>query len=133
MSRERAESVYELAAAVGTRDIDTLTRLTFPQVEWHTALSVISEGGAYHGHDGVRQYLADLEDAFEAFEVHLGDVLVVGSVAIAVGQVHYHGKASGVEQAENLGWVVRFRDDGITYVRAFRDPERVLDAVGLSE
>jgi ketosteroid isomerase-like protein len=133
MSQEKVEIIHRLAAAVGRRDTETLIQLTSPEVEWHTSLSVISEGGAYHGHDGVRRYVTDLEDAFKAFDAHIDDVLVVGDSAVAVGHVRYHGKASGVEQVQPLGWAVRFEGDRATYLRAFRDPEQALEAVGLRE
>lgn len=125
--------MHRLAAAVGPRNLTALLEATDPAVEWHTALSVISSGGAYHGHEGVRQYVADLQEAFDRFDVTLEDVLAVGQVAVAVGRVSYRGKASGIEQTEQMGWAARFHEGRTVYLRAFRNPEQALEAVGLSE
>jgi ketosteroid isomerase-like protein len=133
MSRENAEVMRRMAAAVGQRDVATFLEVCDPGVEWRTSLSVISEGGAYHGHEGVRRYVSDLEDAFETFDVTLDDVLALGDVALAVGRVRYCGKASGVAQTERFGWVARFERGRVIYLRAFREPEQAIAAVGLQE
>jgi ketosteroid isomerase-like protein len=133
MSQAKKEVVQRIADAVARRDLTTFLELSDPDVEWHTSLSVISEGGAYHGHDGIRQYVKDNEEAFESFVVELSDVLVAGEVAIAVGTVQYRGKTSHLEQTESFGWVFRFEKDRVRYLRAFRNPGKALEAVGLAE
>ena len=133
MSQKNVEIVRRTAEAVGRRDLATFIEVTDPDVEWHTSLSVISEGGAYHGHEGVRQFVGDLDEAFELFEAALEAVLPVGDLVLAVGQLTYKGKVSGVEESEPFGWVFRFNRGRVVYIRAFRDPELVLAAVGLSE
>ena len=133
MSEENVEVVYGLAAAVGRRDLAFFMDVTDPAVEWHASVAVIAEGGAYHGHEGVRQYLSDIEEAFERFDATVEQALTVGQVVVAVGQVSYRGKASGVEQTEPFGWVIRFRKGQVVYLRAFRKPEGVFAAVGVPE
>ena len=123
----------EIAAALGQRDVDRFLELTDPAVEWHSSISVISEGGAYHGHEGVRQYLRDVDETFESLSATMDQMLDVGDLVLAVGRLHYRGKASGVEQAAHFGWVYRFRNGKLVYLRAFRDPEQALEAVGVSE
>ena len=68
MSQQNVDAVHRLAAAVGRRDVDEFLELTDPAIAWHSSISVLSEGGAYHGHEGVRQYFRDLDDTFESFE-----------------------------------------------------------------
>src|SRR5438552_2652850 len=79
MSRENVEIAHEMAAALGRRDLERFLEISDPEVEWHSSISAISEGGAYHGHEG------------------------------------------------------KFRQGKVVYLRAFRDPEFALGAVGLSE
>ncbi len=133
MSRENEQVVHRIAGALGPRDLSTFLEVTTPDVEWHSSLSVISEGGAYHGHEGVRQYFKDVAEAFESFEGTLDGVLSVGDVVIGVGEIMFRGKASGVEQTQQLGWVLRFRDGRVVYLRAFRNPEQAFASVGLGE
>jgi ketosteroid isomerase-like protein len=131
MPEENMEIVRKIAAAVGQRDVSVFLELTDSAVAWHTSLSVVSQGGAYHGHEGVGQYVRDLDQAFDSFDVDLDGLVGVGDIVLAVGRVHYRGKASGVELEASVGWVFRFREGKVVYLRAFRDPEQALAAVGL--
>ena len=133
MSRENEQVVHRIAAALGPRDLSTFLEVTDPAVEWHSSLAVIAEGGAYHGHEGVRQYVKDVVEAFESFEATLEGVLSVGDLVVGVGAITFRGKASGVEQTQQLGWVFRFREGRVVYLRAFRNPEQAFAAVGLRE
>jgi ketosteroid isomerase-like protein len=133
MSQENVDMVRQIGAALGRRDLDLFLQLSHPSVEWQSSISVISEGGAYHGHDGVRQYMRDVDEAFESFEATVDSVLDIGDLVVAVGRLRYRGKTSGVETHAPVGWVYRFREGKVVYLRAFRDPERALEAVGLSE
>jgi ketosteroid isomerase-like protein len=133
MSQENVDVVHQIAAALGRRDLGLFLEVTDPAVEWHASISVISEGGAYHRHDGVRQYMSDVDETFESLEATLDRVLDVGDLVLAVGQLHYRGKVSGVETDTPMGWVFRFRKGKVFYLRAFRDPEQSLGAVGLDE
>ena len=131
MSQQNVDVVHGIAAALGRRDLDFFLDVTDPAVEWHSSVSVIVEGGAYHGHDGVRQYMRDVNETFEALDATLDRVLDVGDLVLAVGRLHYRGKASGVETDAEFGWVFRFRRGKLVSLRAFRDPEQALARVGL--
>ena len=67
MSQENVEILYRFATAASAGDLATFVELTHPSVEWHTSLSVISAGGTYHGHEGLRQSVSDIDEAFEVF------------------------------------------------------------------
>jgi ketosteroid isomerase-like protein len=63
----------------------------------------------------------------------IDDGVAVGDVAVFVGRIHYRGKGSGIETETAAGWMLKFRDGKLIHFRAFRDPERALEVVGLSE
>ena len=130
-SPENLEVVRQLAAAVRRRDLPQLLKLTDPQVEWRSFLAALAEGGEYRGHDGIRKYLSDLDDAFETFRTDIDDLLGVGDLVIGVGHIRFCGKESGVETEAPVGWVFKLRDGKLLRVRAFREPEKALDEVGL--
>jgi ketosteroid isomerase-like protein len=133
MSRQNVEVVHQIAAALGRRDIDRFLDLTDPEVEWHSSISVIAEGGAYHGHEGVRQYMRDVGETFQSLSATVDQVLDVGDLVLAVGRLRYRGKASGVELEAPFGWLYRFREGKLVYLRAFSQPEQALAGVGLRE
>ena len=78
-----AEDVGLVRAVWGAardNDVDTLVGLTAPDVEWRPT-AVVS--GALHGHDALRDYLADLAAAGTLVDAHpysfeaLGDCVIV--------------------------------------------------------
>src|SRR3954468_1361772 len=133
MSQEHVEMVGGAIDAVSRQDVARLIELADPEVEWHSFLAQLGEGGVYHGHDGLRRYAKDLSDAWEFLRTDVDDVLAVGAVVVVVGRLRYRGKGSGVETESAAGYVTRFRDGRLVYMRAFRDPEEALMALGLSE
>jgi ketosteroid isomerase-like protein len=75
--------------------------------------------------------LRDLNDAWEIARADIDDGLGVGDLAILVGRLHYRGRSSGVETETSAGWMLKFRSGKVVCFRAFREPERVLEALGL--
>jgi ketosteroid isomerase-like protein len=132
MSQESIELGRQVLDAVAGRDLSRLIAFTDPEVEWHSFFAVLGEHGVYRGHDGLRQYVSDLHDAFEIVRPDVDDGLAVGDLALLVGRVHYRGKASGVETDSQAGWMFKFRKGRVVCFRAFREPELVLEAAALS-
>ena len=66
MSRENVEAFKRGSDAANRRDIDALLAVVDPDVEWHPAMAALlsGEGTTYHGHEGVRDWLRDQEEAF---------------------------------------------------------------------
>lgn len=123
--------VGEVVDAVHRRDEARLIELMDPDVEWHSLIAALGEGGVYCGHDGIRQYLRDLTDAWDVFHVELDQVISVGSIVVLVGPLHYRGKGSGVETRFDAGYMAKVRDGRVVHMRSFRDPEQALESVGL--
>jgi ketosteroid isomerase-like protein len=119
--------------ALSRRDLSRLMALTDPEVEWHSFFAELGEGGMYRRHSGTRQYMRDLDDAWEILRADIDDGLGVGDIAVLVGRLHYRGRASGVETESPAGWILKVRHGRVVYFRAFREPEQALEAIGLAE
>jgi ketosteroid isomerase-like protein len=130
MARGTVERAREVMAALGRREPQAVIALADPDVEWHSFFAQLGEEGVYRGHSGTREYMADLADAWETVRAEVDDAIAVGDVAVLVGRIHYRGKESGIETATPAGWMLRFRGGRVLRFRAFREPERVLEAVG---
>jgi ketosteroid isomerase-like protein len=65
MSRENVEQTKRAAEAYNRRDVEAMLEELDPEVEWHSALSILLSGKAtvYRGHDGVREWFRELDDA----------------------------------------------------------------------
>jgi ketosteroid isomerase-like protein len=133
MSEENVGLARQVLDAVERRDLPRLLELTDPEVEWKSFFAVGPDGAHYKGHDGMRRYVADLEEVWETLRPYPSGLLDVGDLVVGVGRIQYRGKASGVETEEAAGWVFRFRDGRLQRFRAFSDPEHALEAAGLVE
>jgi ketosteroid isomerase-like protein len=127
MSQENVKLAGRVLDALARRDVSRLIDLTDPEVRWHSFFAEVTlgAGGGYRGHDGIRQYVSDLNDAWEIVRAEVDDGLAVGDIALLVGRIHYRGKASGVETASAAGWMFKFRDGRVLHFRAFREPAQV--------
>jgi ketosteroid isomerase-like protein len=131
MSQENVDTLHEVADAIAEQDLARLLDLTDPEVEWCSFLSDF--GAVYKGHQGIRQYMADLGDSMELFLSEIEDTLAIGDVVLMVAKLGFRGRGSRVEAEIQAGYVVRFRDHRVLHFRAFRDPEQAISAIGLSE
>lgn len=128
MSRGNLELAHDVIDAVERRDLNRLVELTDPAVEWHSAFAI---SGLYRGHDGMRKYVDDMNEAWEIVRLDVDHEMGVGDVVVFVGRIHYRGKGSGVEDESSSGYVITFRESKITCFRPFKEPEKALAAVGL--
>jgi ketosteroid isomerase-like protein len=133
MSQENVELARRVMDALGRGDLASMIAFADPEVEWHSFFAELGQGGVYRGHDGTRQYLSDLGDAWEIVRADVDDGIGVSDVVLLVGRIHYRGKGSGIETETAAGWMLKFRQGKVICFRAFREPAHALEAVGLSE
>ena len=129
MSPDLLQLARDVMRAVSRRDADALVALAQPEVEWWSFFA-LGEGGAYRGHDGTRQYMRDLEDAFEVGDADVDQAIAVGDVVLLVGHIRYRGRGSGADGAVAALWVLTFRDGKVMRFQALRDPEGTLAGLG---
>ena len=132
MPPDNVDLARQVMDALGRRDTECLISLAHPDVEWHSFFA-LGEGGPYRGHEGTRQYMRDLSDAWEIGEAQIDDALGLGDVVLLVGRLHYRGRGSGVESASAVGWILKFLGGKVILFRAFHDPEQTLEAIGRRE
>jgi ketosteroid isomerase-like protein len=130
MPRENLDLAHRVMQGISARATSDVIALSDPEVEWYSFFA-LGEGGVYRGHDGTRRFMIDLGDAWEIGRAEVDDALAIADLALLVGRIHYRGKGSGVESQSPAGWLLKFRDGKLLLFRAFRDPEKVLEAVGL--
>ena len=133
MSEETVKLAREVLAALGPRDPSRLIALSDPEVECHSFFALGEQGGVYHGHDGMRRWMRDLSEAWDIGRAEVDEALGIGDIAVLVGRIHFRGKGSGVESTSPAGWMLKFRNGKLLHFRAFREPARALEAVGLEE
>jgi ketosteroid isomerase-like protein len=132
MSQENVEAFKGAVEAANRRDIEALLAELDPDVEWHSALTMLGGDAVYRGHEGVRKFLREVWDVLDT-EFKFPEVRDVGDQVVALGQARGRGRGSGVPAETPLGYVVDFRGGKAIRIRSYLDPEEALEAAGLRE
>jgi ketosteroid isomerase-like protein len=134
MSREEAERLhYRLLEAFNARDIEAFIALLDPSIEYHSAITVPG-GAVYHGHDGVRRYFADFEDAWGGdYRVEPEAFFDLGEHTLMLYMVRGRGQQSGADVAMPGAQVARWRDGLLIYAKAYVNREDALRDLDVSE
>ena len=135
MSQENIEAFKRFADANNRRDVEALLEELDADVEWHSAVlsSLGGEETVHRGHDGVREMLRDLYEAFSEFQVEFSDIRDRGDRIVAIGRWITRGEESGVEVTPPLASVVDFRNGKAILVRSYLDPEDALVDAAMQE
>ena len=135
MTQENVEAFKRGLEAGNRGDVEMLLEELDPEVEWHSALHALlgGEQTVFRGHDGVRDMLRDLNDAFSEIHIEISEIRDLGERLVAIGHNRARGKASGAETETPLALVTEFKDGKTILVRGYLDPNKALEAVGLSE
>jgi ketosteroid isomerase-like protein len=123
------EAVRLFAEAVTGGDPEAAVAVSDPEIEFLSVLAV--SGRAYHGHDGVRQYFADVAAAWSEWRVEVHRIASApdGRVVIAM-TMHFRGKESGAAFSDQTAHVWTIRDGKLLRNEPYREPEEALRAVG---
>lgn len=133
MSQQNVELHRSVLEAVNGRDAEALIALCDPSIELHSVFAAVG-GGVYHGHDELRTYLGDLEDALgDESHVDPEAYFDLGEQTLVVYVAHVRGKQSGAEVATPAAAVARWRDGLVTFFKAYRSKEEALEDLGISE
>jgi ketosteroid isomerase-like protein len=135
MSQANVEA-FERGLEAGNRgDVNTLLEVLDTEVAWHSALHALLGGEAtlYRGHDGIREMLRDLYDAFDEIRIEVSEIRDMGDRVVAIGRTRARGKASGADVNTPIGFVTEFKNGKAISVRGYLDPKEALEAAGLRE
>jgi ketosteroid isomerase-like protein len=112
----------------GEREID-------PQIV-HADVVIQSQmtNATYHGHAGMRRYFAEIDDQFESWHASIDELRdAPGERLLALGAIHFRGRASGVESDQPVAWLFTFAGDQVTGMRTIHDHAQALAVAGLGE
>jgi ketosteroid isomerase-like protein len=114
----------------GDREVDFGT--IDPEIELHTPLAS-TRGAPYRGHEGFRQWLADIDDQFEVWELRAREWMELeeGRV-LGLGEIHARGRGSGIELDQPLAWLFSIRAGKLVRYEVFYNPDQALRSLGLA-
>jgi hypothetical protein len=118
--------------AYNAYDVEAFIAIADPSIEFHSLSSEI--GGVYRGHDGLRQFLVDIEDTWGG-EARLEPEAYfdLGEHTLLLQVLHGRGKESGAEVAMPVANVMRWRDGRCVYIKVYTNREEAFRDLGVSE
>ena len=131
MSQENVEIVrrgYEHYNRTGEADYSVLDPEVVYDVSRRTFDPIV-----YHGHDGVREFLALIREQWASMRLEPQDFVDAGdSVVVSIRLVGV-GKESGIETTANAAHLWTFRGGMIVRQTTFQTMDEALEAAGLRE
>jgi ketosteroid isomerase-like protein len=131
MPPENIEVVRRAFQAYAEADLDSLLPLLDPGVEVRSLLTE-PEGTTFHGHDGVRKWLATVHEIFPDWSPMLQRAEDFDGAVVAAFHVTATGAGSGVPIDEGFWYAARFEGGKIASFGFFRTEEDAREALGLS-
>ena len=133
MSQENVELHRRAGVAYNAHDLEAFIAYFDPSIEFHSAFAAL-RGGVYRGHDGVREYFRDLEDAWgDEIRGEVEAFFDLGEDTLAFYVLYGRGRQSGAEVAMPLAQVARWRDGLVVYFKVYAHREDALSELGVSE
>ena len=105
-------------------DIDALVELADPEITI-VPVRALLEGGEYRGHEGVRQFLSDMEEDWESRRIEVDEIREAGDGLLVLGTFAATGR-SGNEVRYPLAWHSVYRDGKLLRLRAYSDRDAAL-------
>ena len=132
MSQETVEVVRELAKAWRGDDRDAWLAMWDEAAEFYPLRSQL-EGRSYRGHEGLRRFMAELDEVWGRVRFEVDEIRDAGEQVVALAHFRARGRASSVELLYPIGIVLTVRQGLVVFARFCSDPSEALEAVGLSE
>ncbi len=131
MSQENVEIVRRWGEAI--------ERGEFAEALWAPDLEIVNAKGwaleaTYHGHEGLRRWWSDLEEAFSDFAMRVEEISPVdGENFLTVQRFIGHFRQTGIRFDAPWASVVTVKGGRITRAVGYMSKRLALEAVGLSE
>jgi ketosteroid isomerase-like protein len=134
MSRETVEAVRRSLDGWNRGDVDAWLQSTHPEIEWFSAIAARVEGAetVRRGPAEMRQFWDEWRSVWDV-TIAVLEIRDLGDTVLALGRVRTRGQASGIDLDSPVAYVFEFEEGLVRKVRAYFDPQRALEAVGLSE
>jgi ketosteroid isomerase-like protein len=120
----QAEIARQGVEAYNRGDAEALVELSDPGITM-VPVRALLEGGEYRGHEGVRRFLADMEEDWERREILIDEIRELDDGVLVLGTFTAVGR-SGNEVRQPVAWHSRFREGKLLRMVAYTDQETAL-------
>jgi ketosteroid isomerase-like protein len=117
--------------AYNAGDLEGVIEMTDPEATLVPVRSLL-EGGEYRGHEGVRRFMADMEEDWAQRSVEVDEIRELDRGVLVLGSFHAVGR-SGTEVRFPVAWHSQFRDGRLYRLTAYSDQDTALRELGLAD
>jgi len=132
MSQQNVETVRAMFASYAEGDVDAVINAAAEDIELRPALVGGLEGTVYRGKEGFRRFLADVDTAWDEWQIEIAEIHDLKDTVLALGSVQARAR-DGMKLEARSGWVCGMRDGKVARFRSFVSRAEALEAVGLRE
>lgn len=118
---ENATWALQAMGAYAGGDLEPMLDRVRPDVEWWPPVARV-QGTPYVGHEGVRRWRADLDEAFEWIRTDDLEARTLPGVVLVRGVFRACARASGVEVSEPILHVFLFDDGAVRGYESILQP-----------
>ena len=112
--------------------VEAAIALSHPDCEFASGLNTV-EGSTYRGHDGIRQYFADLADTFREWTNETHAMEELDATRVLTENVFRGVSRSGVAVERHSFGLWTFAEGQVAGLHVFDSREEALEAAGLAE
>jgi ketosteroid isomerase-like protein len=125
-----ARAIRDNADAYARRDYDAFMVGFDPEIVIDTG-DAFPESNVYEGLEGMRRFLAMVEEVWQDYVIEPEEVVDVGDRYALVARHRGHGRSSGAGVDTRVGLVGTFRGGMVVRLVFYGSPAQALEAVGL--
>jgi ketosteroid isomerase-like protein len=125
----RQELVLEVNERWNAGEREIRAEYVDPECEVRSAMT----GLVYHGYDGVRAWMKEIDEQFESWRIRLDEFAdLPDGRLLTLGSIHLHGRGSGIDLEVPCAWLYEFRDDRILQLTIFSTHDEGRRAAGVA-
>ena len=129
MASEDLEAIRRGIDAYNRGDVEGMLETTSEDVVL-VPMRALLEGGEYRGHDGLRRFMADMDEDWVEREVEVEEIRELEDSWLVLGIYRAVGQ-SGTEVRYPVAWHSHMRDGKLFRMTAYSDQEAALRELGL--
>jgi uncharacterized protein len=132
MSQEDVELVRSAFEVFNRGDREAWLAMCSEDAELHSLRAQL-EGNPYRGHDGLRQFLVELDELWEYVRFDVLEIRDGEEAVVVTFDFRARARASGIELDNPAAMVLATNAGKISYARFYSEPADAFAAAGLSE
>jgi ketosteroid isomerase-like protein len=127
-----SEALSVVRAFFASDDDDAIAEKLDPEVVWFGTRGGLDEGQVMRGPQAVLDYLHEIQDAWERYDIDVEQFLEAGDAVVALMRERAQARHGGVHLEDDTAMILKVRNGRIVEMRGYLDRAEALRAAGLN-